>query len=133
MGDKRVVVGFPVKQDGEIGVGFGPFEIGTVGEDFAIIPSVLIAEKPEKAAMSKAMLERLIPKHLLKKSKKDLKIDRPFAVAGELERISDDIEKVLEFFVSHNVMDAIDRASGQKNDARYMAYAVQAYYMGVLK
>lgn len=132
--DKRIGAAFIMDKDGSPHLAVGPFEIIDGGDEgIALVPLAFVSQEPEpKPGMSKALLEKLIPrKHL-----RDRFNDPNRMASGpkcQLERIHEDVNEIVKYLEEHNLMEEINRRSGQANDIRYMAYAIQAYYMRVLK
>ena len=119
--DKDIFVGIPMQsKDGEPGLALAPCNCVEIDGAIVMVPE----QGPTAAGMTKAMLEELIPASYLNSN-----VHGP----SRLERISGDVDKVVEFFEKHNIMRTINARSGQENDPKYMAYCVQAYYQGVLK
>lgn len=131
--DKRVGAAFLMDKDGSPHVAIGPFEIIDGGEEgIALVPLVFVSQEPEpKPGMSAEMLEKLIPKKHLGIPSRDGKFTHHNPC--KLERIHKDVNEIVEYLEEHHIMEEINRRSGQANDIRYMAYAIQAYYMGGLK
>jgi hypothetical protein len=134
--NKRVAVGFLMEQEGKAGIGAGPFVIVEAEGDLVFVPSAFMekAEEPKKVGMTRELLEKLIPKKHLKPSVTDqIRDGRISPHPCELEKIAGDAQKIKDYIEKHNLMSEINYRSGQTNDAGYFAYAIQAYYQGVLK
>ena len=127
---KRVAAAFLSEKDGEPTLAVGPFELLVSEEEVAVVPAIFLEQEsqPKRTGLTKDLLERLIPKeHLGKRSVESN--TKPC----KLEKISGDANAIVAYMEEHNLMKEINTRSGQENDIRYMAYAIQAYYMGVLK
>lgn len=114
---KRVGVAFMVERDGNPAIAIGPFQVSEAEGDIALVPSVFMKEEPTKAGVSNDLLETLVPEIHLKQTKK----------------IAESVDDLVRYMQEHGLMADINIKSGQKNDERYFAYAIQAYHMGVLK
>lgn len=115
--DKDITVGFLAEKDGQPVMACGPFNIAGIEEGIVIVPQAFISDKPKQSGLTKAMLEKLVPEIHLKRTKK----------------IAESVDEIVRYMEEHNLMADVNIKSGQKNDERYFAYAIQAYHMGALK
>lgn len=132
--DKRVGVAFLADDKGKPTLATGPFSVVTTGDcDISFIPAVFMEQEPVRAkGLTKDMLEKLVPKKHLKPRYNDPS-RHTISHMCHLEKISKDAKACAEYLIQEGIMSEIDQRSGQKNEALYFAYAIQAYYQGVLK